>query len=247
MHYLLKDSEFDVIFEILKRTKGIHTKCTGCIRNFVEAICYICRSGCQWRLLPKEYGSWRAIHKRFKAWSVRGIWKKIFKEVQVDADMEWVMIDSTIVRAHACSAGLFQEREALGRSKGGFSTKIHALTDALGNPLKFILTPGQQSDIKQANQLISDVFDVACLADGGYVSKQLRATLEKKNCTPVIPSRSNAKTPLEYDKELYKERNAIECFFGKIKHFRRIFSRYDKLAQSYLSFLHIVGALIWIR
>lgn len=247
MHYLVKDTEFEVIFEILKAIKGIHTKCTDCLRNFIEAVCYICRSGCQWRLLPKEYGSWRAIHKRFKAWSERGIWEKIFKETQINPDMEWVMIDSTIVRAHACSAGLFQEREALGRSRGGFSTKIHALTDALGNPLKFILTPGQQSDITQANQLIKDVFDAACLADKGYISKQFVFALEKKNCIPVIPPKSNAKTPLKYDKALYQERNAIECFFGKIKHFRRIFSRYEKLAQSYLSFLHIVGALIWLR
>lgn len=247
MHYLVKDTEFEVIFEILKAIKGIHTKCTDCLRNFIEAVCYICRSGCQWRLLPKEYGSWRAIHKRFKAWSERGIWEKIFKETQINPDMEWVMIDSTIVRAHACSAGLFQEREALGRSRGEFSTKIHALTDALGNPLKFILTPGQQSDITQANQLIKDVFDAACLADKGYISKQFVFALEKKNCIPVIPPKSNAKTPLKYDKALYQERNAIECFFGKIKHFRRIFSRYEKLAQSYLSFLHIVGALIWLR
>lgn len=247
MHYLVKDSEFEVLLEILKSIKRIHTKCTSCLRNFIEAVCYICRSGCQWRLLPKEYGSWRAIHKRFKSWSERGIWEKVFKNTQINPDMEWVMIDSTIVRAHACSAGLFQEREALGRSKGGFSTKIHALTDALGNPLKFILTPGQQADITQANHLIKDVFDAACLADKGYVSKKLVFTLKIRNCTPVIPSRSNAKEPLEYDKILYQERNAIECFFGKIKHFRRIFSRYEKLARSYLSFLHIVGALIWIR
>jgi len=247
MHYLIKDSEFEVIFEILKKIKGIHTKCRTCLRNFIEAVCYICRSGCQWRLLPKEYGSWRATHKRFKSWSMRGVWEKVFREVQIQPDMEWVMIDSTIVRSHACSAGLFQKREALGRSRGGFSTKIHALTDALGNPLKFILTPGQQSDITQAKNLTNDVFDAACLADKGYISKQFISTLKKKNCTPVIPSRNNAKKPLKYDKELYKERNAIECFLGKIKHFRRIFSRFDKLARSYLSFLHIVGALIWIR
>ncbi len=131
MHYLLKDSEFKVIFEILNTFKGIHKKSELRLRNFIEAVCYVCRSGCQWRLLPKEYGCWRAIHKRFKAWSDRNIWKQIFKETQNDPDMEWVMIDSTIVRAHACSAGLFQEREVLGRSKGGLTTKIHVLTDGL--------------------------------------------------------------------------------------------------------------------
>ena len=247
MHYLLKDSEFKVIFEILKTFKGIHKKSELRLRNFIEAVCYICRSGCQWRLLPKEYGCWRAIHKRFKAWSDRGIWKKLFEESQNNPDMEWVMIDSTIVRSHACSAGLFQEREALGRSKGGFTTKIHALTDALGNPLRFILTPGQRSDISQAKKLLEKIFEIPCLADKGYDADHLDRTLEIKGCTAVIPPRKNRKKPRTYDKYLYKERNLIECFFGKIKHFRRVFSRYEKMAQSYLSFLHFVGVLIWIR
>jgi len=161
--------------------------------------------------------------------------------------MEWIMIDSTIVRSHACSAGLFQEREALGRSKGGFSTKIHALADALGNPLKFILTPGQKSDIAQADSLTKDIFDATCLADKGYISKNFFENLEKRNCKYEIPPRKNAVNSHEFDEELYKERNAIECFFGKIKHFRRVFSRFDKIARSYLSFLHFAGALIWLR
>ncbi len=247
MHYLLKDSEFKVVFEILKTFKGIHKKSESRLRNFIEAVCYVCRSGCQWRLLPKEYGCWRAIHKRFKAWSDRDIWKKLFEESQDNPDLEWVMIDSTIVRAHACSAGLFQEREALGRSRGGFTTKIHALTDALGNPLRFILTPGQESDISQAKKLTKKIFDSPCLADKGYDSDDLEHALEIKGCTTVIPPRKNRKEPRSYDKYLYQERNLIECFFGKIKHFRRIFSRYEKMAQSYLSFLYFVGTLIWIR
>ena len=247
MHYLIKDSEFETIFEILRKVKRIHSKCKAKMRNFIEAICYVCRSGCQWRLLPKEYGCWRSIHKRFKSWSDRKIWEKIFISSQNSPDVEWIMIDSTIVRSHACSAGLLQEREALGRSKGGFSTKIHALSDALGNPLKFALTAGQQSDISQANKLIEGFFDTICLADKGYISQKFFNELEKRNCSSVIPSRRNAINPREYDKVLYRERNAIECFFGKIKHFRRIFSRFDKIAQSYLSFLHFAGMLIWIR
>ena len=247
MHYLIKDSEFKTIFEILVKIKRIHVKNEAKIRNFLEAVFYVCRSGCQWRLLPFYYGDWRAIHKRFKYWSVGGIWEKIFKAAQVDPDMEWIMIDSTIVRSHACSAGLFQERESLGRSKGGFSCKIHALTDALGNPLNFILTAGQKSDITQANLLTKGIFNTTCLADKGYISKQFFYDLEKRNCSYEIPPRKNTIKPHKLDKYLYKERNAIECFFGKIKHFRRIFSRFDKIARSYLSFLHFVGALIWIR
>ena len=143
MHYLIKDTDFIKILNCLVEIKGIHKKDISRLRMFIEAIYYICRSGCQWRLLPFYYGNWRAIHKRFKYWIARNIWEKLFEYFKQEPDMEWVAIDSTIVRAHACSAGYgknSQEQESLGRSKGGFTTKIHALVDALGNTLKFSLT-----------------------------------------------------------------------------------------------------------
>jgi len=83
MHYLIKDSEFEAIFEILTKIKRIHVKSKEKIRNFIEAVFYICKSGCQWRLLPSYYGDWRAIHKRFKYWSMREIWEKVFKMAQI--------------------------------------------------------------------------------------------------------------------------------------------------------------------
>jgi transposase len=247
MHYLVKDTEFEKILKFLQQVKAIHKNDTSRLRRFIEAVCYVCRSGCQWRLLPTYYGDWRAVHKRFKEWCNRGVWKKLFESQQIDPDMEWVMIDSTIVRAHACAAGYgkdTQEQEALGRSKGGFTTKIHALVDALGNPIKFLLTPGQRHDITQAKELTAAVVDIPVLGDKSYDVDHFVATLEAKEC---IPPRKNRKKPRSYDEYLYRERHAVECFFGKIKHFRRIFSRYDKIARSYLSFLYFAGALIWLR
>lgn len=250
VHYLIKDTEFEKILNFLKMIKRIHKNSNDRLRKFVEGVHYALRSGCQWRLLPFYYGDWRAIHKRFKSWGKRGIWKKLFEHLQKDPDLEWAMIDSTIVRAHACSAGYgknTQAVEGLGRSKGGFTTKIHALVDALGNPLDFILSPGQRNDITQAEALTASVSNTSVIADKGYDSSSFRDFLENKLCKPEIPSRKNRKQPYDYDEYLYKERHAIECFFGKIKHFRRIFSRYEKSAQSYLSLLYLVGALIWIR
>jgi transposase len=85
------------------------------------------------------------------------------------------------------------------------------------------------------------------IADKGYDSDDFIESLIAKQCEIVIPYRQGRKVPREHDENTYKERNAIERFFGKIKHFRRIFSRYDKSAQSYLSFLYLAGGLIWIR
>lgn len=250
MHYLIKDTEFAEMLKFLVTVPAIHKKDTEKLRKFMEAVYYMTRSGCQWRLLPYFYGNWRAIHKRFKIWEKRNVWKKLFEFVQKDPDMELTMIDSTIVRAHACAAGYGKEsqnKEALGRSKGGFSTKIHILVEGLGLPLKFILTPGQRNDITQAKVLCADLSNTTVNADKAYDADDLMDTLTAQNCTPNIPSKNNRKEPREHDEHTYKERHAIECFNGKIKHFRRIFSRYDKSADSYLAFLHFVGALIWLR
>lgn len=250
MHYLIKDIDFEKILNFLNKIKSIHKKNIEKLRLFVEAVCYINRSGCQWRLLPSYYGHYRAVHKRFQLWQKRDIWKKMFKYFKQEPDMEWTMIDSTVVRAHACAAGYgkdSQAQEALGRSKGGFTTKVHALVDALGNPLEFALTAGQRHDITQANPLTKDLKDTTVIGDTAYDANHFIDSLNSQHCKSEIPSRKNRKEPRSYDEHLYKERHAIECFFGKIKHFRRIFSRYDKKASTYLSFLYFTGVLIWLR
>lgn len=250
MHYLIDDTQVTKILNFLDTVKGIHKKNKSRLRAFIDAVYYIVRSGCQWRLLPFYYGDWRATHKRFREWSHRKIWFRMFEYFKQDPDMEWTMIDSTIVRAHACAAGYgkdSQKEESLGRSKGGFTTKIHALVDALGNPLKFLLTPGQRNDITQAELLYSDISSDRMIADKGYDSNAFIQFLRDKKCDPTIPPRKNRKELRYYDEFLYQERHPIECFFGKIKHFRRVFSRYDKSAQAYLSVLYFVGVLIWIR
>jgi transposase len=250
MDYHIKTQEWEQIIVILRTRKDIKTRNDSKLRRFIEAIWFMARSGCQWRLLPSIYGAWRAVHMRFKSWSDKGIWADLFEQVKVDPDMEATMIDATIVRAHACSAGYkkdSQDQEALGRSKGGFTTKVHALVDALGNPLKFILTPGQRHDITQADSLVQELENTMLLADKGYDSNALVEQLEGQKCIAVIPPKKNRKYKRDYDEHVYKERNLIECFFGKIKHFRRVFSRFDKTATAFMSFLQFVGALIWLR
>lgn len=167
-----------------------------------------------------------------------------------EMDAQAVMIDATIVRAHACASGYSKdgnEEQALGRSKGGFTTKIHALVDGLGNPVKFILTAGNRNDVTQATQLLKEQQDTVVLADKGYDSQALVDMLENQGCTVVIPSKKNAKNPRKIDNEQYKERFLVEAFFSKIKQFRRTFSRFDKTTSAFSGFLHLAGALIWMR
>ncbi len=119
--------------------------------------------------------------------------------------------------------------------------------EALGNPLCFTLTGGQSHDITQAEALIADYKYGHVIADRAYDSDDFLGTIADNGAIAVIPPRSNRNTSRSYDAHLYKERHLVECFIGKIKHYRRIFSRYDKLDRSYLGFLHFVSALIWLR
>jgi transposase len=137
--------------------------------------------------------------------------------------------------------------QSLGRSRGGFSTKIHLATDALGNAIRFILTGGQRNDITQAEALIENLTAEYVLADKGYDSDAFVLKLKQSGAEIVIPSRINRKVRREIDEHLYKERHLIECCIGKLKHFRRVFSRFDKLAKNYLSFIYFASTIIWLR
>ena len=183
-------------------------------------------------------------------WTPKGVWERLLEKLKIDPDLEAVMIDATIIRAHACAAGYkkdSQKEQALGRCVGGFTSKINAMVDALGNPLKFILSPGQQHDSKAASDLVENIQGSDVLADKAYDDDKFINSIEQKGCRAVIPPRKNRKNPRDYDKDIYKDRHLIECFFGKIKYFRRIFSRFDKTAQAYMGFLNIVAIDIWLR
>jgi len=119
--------------------------------------------------------------------------------------------------------------------------------DALGNPVRFILTGGQVHDLLQAEDLISGISFEHLLADKGYDANWLRARVAEVGAEAVIPSTRSRSQVIPYDKHIYRERNLVERFFNKIKHFRRIATRYEKTALSFAAILFLVGAMIWLR
>lgn len=245
---LIIENSWTKIFSILLKSKYVYVKNETQTKRFLKAVCWIIRTGAQWRMLPEYFGSWNSVFKRFSSWVKNKVWEHLFECLIQDADLEQVMIDSTIVRAHASSAGYrYNIPEAMGRSRGGITSKIHVIVEALGLPLKFIVTAGNVNDIKMAKPLIQSIFNSHVIGDKGYDSNDFRTSLIDRNCTPVIPGRSNRKKPVLYDEIMYKERNYIERFFSKIKHFRRISTRYEKTTRNFLAMLHILGALAWLQ
>jgi transposase len=138
--------------------------------------------------------------------------------------------------------------QAIGRSKGGLSTKIHATCDALGNPTGFHLTRGQDHDLEGSDALMDHLIKAeAVLADKAYdADKRMRQKLDRNECSAVIPSRQNRIAPYQYDKELYKSRHLIENLFAKLKQYRAIATRYDKTALNFLGAIYLVSIVIWL-
>src|SRR5271169_610092 len=137
--------------------------------------------------------------------------------------------------------------QAIGKSRGGLTTKIHALVDALGNPFNLMLTPGQDHDLTCAEPLLETADPRAVIGDKAFDADTLIDALAKRAIIPVIPPKANRKINRECDFALYRERNLIERFFNKIKHYRAIATRYDKLARNFLAAVQLVSAIILLN
>ncbi len=136
----------------------------------------------------------------------------------------------------------------MGRSRGGLTTKIHTLVDANGLPFRFLLGPGQAHDTTAAEALLQDLApDSFVLGDKAYDADWIRDLIEAQDAVPIIPDRSNRNELHAFSPTLYRLRNRIERFFNKIKHFRRIATRYEKLAANYLAMIQLAATRIWLR
>jgi transposase len=244
----LSDDQWERIEQLLPGKVGDRGCTAADNRLFVDAVLWIARSGAPWRDLPEEFGRWNSVYKRFARWEKRGAWQRVFTELAGDADFEEVFIDSTVIRAHQHAAGARKEEgaQAIGRSRGGLTTKIHALVEGLGNLARWRLTAGQAADVCEAEPLLAGVSAQAVAADKAYDSNALIDAITASGAQAVIPPRANRTEARTFDRHIYKGRNLVERFFCRIKHFRRIATRYEKLDRRYEAFIAITAAWIWL-
>jgi len=213
-------------------------------------VCFCKRScgGSPWRDLPPAFGHWNSQFRRFRRWSKSGVCEGLFKAVSEALTLNilsLMALSSGSTRRRAVQKG--PQHQAIGRSRGGLTTKIVALVDALGNLVRFLLLPGQAHDMKGVAPLIKGVSFDALLADKAFDADWLLQDLDERGATAVIPPKTNRKIQRNYDAEVYKWRHLVENYFAKIKEFRGIATRYDKTDCSYAACWNLVAALIAAR
>jgi transposase len=260
MHHrhAITDDQWDRIKDLLPGREGQPGVTAKDNRQFLDAVLWIAKTGAPWRDLPERFGNWNSVWRRFDRWARKGVWQKVFDVLQ-DPDLEWLLLDSTIIRAHPHAAGARkkadgtggQDEQALGRSRGGFGTKIHAAVSGLMLPVVLLLRGGQEADVSYAAPLREAVPPEAevqaVIADKGYDSKAVVEKVEARGAEAVIPTLSNRKVQRAIDTERYKDRNLGERFGSKIKQFRRVATRYEKTARNFLAFVQGAAIMVLLR
>jgi transposase len=243
-----------------ERIKDVLPKQRGNVRmsnlQVLNAVLYVAEQGCQWRGLPQRFGRWHTVYTRLNRWSKNGVLDRVFEKRQreqiVRIKIEAFALDSTSVKVHPDGTGARKKNgpQSIGKSRGGWNTKVHLVAADARTAITFALSPGQAHDAPEGRELLRDLGPMPeglpMLMDRAYEGEETRQLVLSLGMIPVVPPRSNRIEPWEYDRVLYRKRNEIERLFRRLKGFRRIFSRFEKLDVLFLGFLNfalIVEAL----
>ncbi|MCR9140438.1 MAG: IS5 family transposase [Alphaproteobacteria bacterium] len=210
-------------------------------KRVLSGIIFINRNGLRWRDAPAEYGPHKTLYSRWKRWSEKGIFARMLLELADQGGRtDTLMIDATHLKTHRTESSLGLKKggggRLIGRTKGGMNSKLHAVTDAAGRPLRMFLTAGQRSDYIGARALLDGLPSADhLLADRGYDADWYREALEDKGIKPCIPSRRGRKVAIPHDEARYRKRHKIENSFARLKDWRRVATRYDRCPKVFLS------------
>ena len=246
---LLNDAQWERIAPLLPGEKGDPGRSGEDNRRFVEAVLGIVRAGTPGRDLPPAFGKWGTVWRRFRRWARKGVFERIFAALSGDREFEYALVDGAIVKVRRRRRRRKRgtQKQAIGGSRRGLTPKVVALVDAPGNLARFVLLPGQRHDRIGVEPLIAGVEFDALIADKAFDTDVLRAMLNERSATAVIPAKADRTTPIPHDAEMYKWRRRIENFFPRIKEFRRIAPRSDKTATRHAAAFHLTAAFLALK
>jgi transposase len=188
-------------------------------------VLWIALTGAPWRDLPDPFGLWNSVFRALPPLDFEGgCFESLFEALSGDPDFEYAIIDGTIVRVHQHGTGAKGGLE-IRPLAGGLTTKIVAMFDALGNLVRFVLLPGQRHDSVGVEPLIEGITFDAPLGDKAFDNDGLRAELDRRGASAIIPPKADRARQISCDFEAYKWRHLVENFFCDLKQFRRVATR----------------------
>jgi transposase len=256
--YELTDFEWSIIAPLLpNKPRG---KARADDRKVLNGIYWRLRTGSPWADIPERYGPATTCYNRFVRWRKVGVWDRIFEAVSKGYDGDLQMVDSSSIRVHQHAAnakkggpqdapsGNLSAARCMGRSRGGLTTKIHAVVDADGNPIAIKLSEGQAHDGRSAADMLDSVGPgQILLADRAYDSDALRQSLADRGAWANIKPISQRVNVPAFSPYLYRFRNLVERFFNKLKHYRAVATRFEKHDANYLALVKLAATRIWMR
>jgi len=205
----------------------------------LSAIFYVLRTGIPWRDLPEQFGPWSSVYSRFRRWCAVGLFAQMLELVAARATGQLRHIDCSHIKLHQYGANPRggHAAQAIGRTKGGINTKFAAIVEGGGRAVALSLAEGQRHDLYAVEPLLPYLRQRRAVADRGFDADTFRARLCRQRTRVCIPAKRSRRWPVAFHRDYYQRRHKVESFFCRLKRYRRLSTRYDKLAITFLAFV----------